>query len=232
MKRMSILGVVVAVLALMLASTQAMASALAVKANGTGNPHKTETPASGTPEINPGGASLPGAKATEQAGKHGLHGKPQILRGTIAAMDASSLTLTLADGTTATVGLTADTRIHVPGPQSAGNTLVAGMRAAVMALADPNTNGLVARMVIAIPGQPVRAHRVGTVTAYTAGASITIEATDGNSYTFALTGDTKVLPQDRAGELAVGSLVTVIAPRVPSSLDWSARGIVVHPAGP
>jgi len=232
MKRISILGIVILILALMLATTQAMARSLAVSASRTGNPHKTGTPAAGTPAVDQGAANTPGAKATEQAGKHGLHGKPEILRGMLASVDASSMTITLADGTTATVGITPDTKIHVPGPQSAGEVLVAGMRVVVMALTDPNTDGLVARMVIAIPGQPVRAHRVGTVTAYTAGSSITIQATDGNSYTFALTGDTRILPQDRAGDLAVGSLVTVIAPRVPSSLDWTAKGIVVHPAGP
>jgi hypothetical protein len=222
MKRISIVGTLIMSATLLVATTRAMASPMAP----TGNPHNT-----GTPEVNPGGANTPGAHATEQAGKHGLHGKPEILRGTIASVDAASLALTVADGSTVTVALTADTKIHVPGPRSAGDTLVTGMRAVVMALTDPNTNGLVARMVVAIPGQPVRAHRVGTVTAYTAGSSITIQAKDGASYTFGLLPDTKILPEDRAGSLAVGSLVTVIAPRVPSSLDWTARGIVVHPAG-
>jgi hypothetical protein len=169
----------------------------------------------------------PGAQATAHAG---LHGKPQILRGTISDVQASSITLTLADGSSVPVGITPQTKIHVPGPQSAGDTLVIGMRAVVMAFNDPNGGGLVARMVIAIPGQPVRAHRVGTVTEYTAGSSITIQAKDGKLYTFALTADTKILPEERAADLAVGSVVTVIAPRVPSSTGWTARGIVVHPA--
>ncbi len=231
MKKLSIVGVAVLLIALMLATSQALARALDLNTRGTGNPHTTETALAGTPGANASGENEPGAKATEQAGKHGLHGKPEILRGTIAAVDASSLTLTLADGTTTTVGLTADTKIHVPGPQSAGDTLLVGMRAAVMALTDPSTNALVARMVIAIPGQPVRVHRVGKVTAYTSDSIITIQAIDGNSYTFSLTTDTKILPQDQAANLGVGSLVTIIAPRVPSSLDWTAKGIVVHPAG-
>lgn len=40
------------------------------------------------------------------------------------------------------------------------------------------------------------------MTAYTAGASITIHDKDGNAYTFALTADTKILPQERASQLA------------------------------
>jgi len=37
-----------------------------------------------------------------------------------------------------------------------------------------------------VPGKPARIHRVGVVTAYTAGESITILAKDGNEYTFEL----------------------------------------------
>ncbi|MGE5071888.1 MAG: DUF5666 domain-containing protein [Anaerolineae bacterium] len=224
MRKLSIVAILILVAGLMAATGQAMAGPAGVTARNTGNPHGTEEPA-GT-EMEPG--HTPGAQATAHAG---LHGKPQILRGTISAVDASSITLTLADGSSVSVGITPQTKIHVPGPQSAGDTLVTGMRAVVMAYNDPNGgSGLVARMVIAIPGQPVRAHRVGTVTAYTAGSSITIQAKDGNSYTFALTADTKILPEERAAALAVGSLVTVIAPRVPASTGWTAKGIVVHPA--
>src|SRR5512143_2116923 len=163
MKRLPIVGILILLLTLLVATTRAMASPMALTVSGAGYPHNT-----GTPEAHPGGGNTPGAHATEQAGKHGLHGKPTILRGTIASVDASSLVLTLADGSTVTIALTADTKIHVPGPQSAGDTLVTGMHAVVMALTDPNTNGLVARMVVAIPGKPVRGHRVGTVAAYSA----------------------------------------------------------------
>lgn len=88
----------------------------------------------------------------------------------------------------------------------------------------------VARAIIAIPGKPTIVHRVGTVTEYTPGISITILAVDGNTYPFTFTADTRILPADRAVELAVGSRVTVIAPRDPGALSWTATGIVVHPA--
>ena len=54
---------------------------------------------------------------------------------------------------------------------------------------------------------------------------------DGLEYTFQLTADTKILPAERADQLAVGSLVTLIAPRDPSSEIPIAKGIVIHPAG-
>lgn len=225
MKKFLLYGVLILLIGLMAATTQALASPATVIAKNTGGPHgKGQTP---TPEgTGAAPAHVPGAQATAHAG---LHGKPNIYRGTIAEVDASSLTLTLADGSSVMIGLTPDTKIHVPGPQSMGDTLSLGMRAAVMALNDQN-NAPVARMVVVIPGQPIRAHRVGKVTAYTAGSSLTIQATDGTTYTFGLSADTRILPQDQAGSLGVGSLVTVIAPRVPSSLGWTATGIVVHPS--
>jgi hypothetical protein len=178
----------------------------------------------------PGGGqqSTPGAQATAQAG---VHGKPTIYRGTISAMDATSLALTLGDGSSVTIGLTADTKIRVPGLNAQGNSLLVGMQVVAWAHTDANGN-LVARAVMAVPGKPIIAHRVGTVTEYAAGSSITIMAVDGNAYTFVLTAETKILPAERAGELAVGSRVTVIAPRDPAALGWTASGIVVHPASP
>jgi len=99
-----------------------------------------------------------------------------------------------------------------------------------LAVRDQN-NSLLARSVMVIPGKPVRTHRVGWVTEYTPGVSITILAHDGNTYAFLLTADTKILPAERAGELGIGSRVTLIAPRDPALLGWTAFGIVVHPAG-
>ena len=77
-------------------------------------------------------------------------------------------------------------------------------------------------------GNPV--HRVGIVTAYTAGSSITIEAVDGKPYTFVVSPDTKILPESRVDLLVVGARVTIIAPRDVTGGPAAATGIVVHPA--
>jgi hypothetical protein len=67
------------------------------------------------------------------------------------------------------------------------------------------------------------------VTEYLPGVSITILAHNGESYTYLLTPDTRILPGHRAAELAVCRLVTVIFPRNHTDDPTAARGIVVHP---
>ncbi len=220
MKRIFLFAALTLVASLSLITTQVLASPLNVvsaKGHPTGTPGPQHTP--GVPPV------TPGAQATEHAN---TNGRPQVFHGTISAVDSSSLTLTLTDGSSKTFSLNNQTRINIPGPNGSGAALQVGMRAVVMAFTDQNNN-LVARAVMAIPGQPLRVHRVGWVTAYTAGSSITIRAMDGSTSTLALTGNTKILPANSANQLAVGSFVTIIAPRVPSAMGWTAIGIVVHP---
>jgi hypothetical protein len=180
----------------------------------------------------------PGAQATanaedkdnKQADKP--KGKHENFKGTVAAVDSASITLTLRDGSSVTVGLTADTRIKFAGPKaSAPQGIEVGMNAMVQAIRDESGN-LTARSVMVIPGKPTKIHRVGIVTAYTPGVSITIQDKDGNEFTFTLTGETKLLPAERASQLAVGSRVTIIAPRDPASGGVTVKGIVIHPAKP
>lgn len=189
----------------------------------TQKPHPTQ--AGGPP-------STPGANGAEHSGQPDkARGKPEHYKGTVAGVDSAGITLTLKDGSSVTIGLNADTRIKVHGLKDATvDSIQTGMTANVQALRD-ESGALIARMVVVIPGKPARTHVVGWVTEYSAGASITIQAHDGNSFTFLLTGDTKILPEERAGELEVGSRVTIIAPRDPSSTERIATGIVVHPAG-
>jgi hypothetical protein len=40
--------------------------------------------------------------------------------------------------------------------------------------------------------------------------------------------NTKILPKDHMEELGIGVLVTIIAPRDVTSLDWTASSIVIH----
>lgn len=171
----------------------------------------------------------PGAKATEKAAEKGnkLKGKPEHYKGTLQSVDTGAITLEVS-GASVTVSLTADTRIHIPGQDNA--TLQPGLTVMVKARRDENNN-LIASSVQVIPGKPAAVHRVGIVTAYTPGESLTLQAQDGNLYTFLLALDLKILPAERADQLAVGALVTVIAPRQPGSPDLTASGLVVHPAG-
>ena len=220
-KRYRILLYLMVCMALLLAATQAFASPSSQQGN---NPPKTKTP---------------GAQATQKAienvakgAEKPTKGKHENFKGTVSAVDVNSITLTLLDDSSVTVSLNSYTRIKFPGPKaSAPDGIQPGMNAMVQAIRDQSGN-LVARSVVVIPGKPAKTHRVGTVTAYSAGASITIEDKDGNTFTFALSADTKLLPADRAGTLAVGSRVTVIAPRNPASSGLTASGIVIYPAVP
>lgn len=195
------------------------------------------------PAVHMKGTPTPGEKPTKVPGQHGnpnkgtpqgnsqgkQHGKPENYKGTISAVSASSVTLTLKDGSTVTIALNTETKIKIPHSKNSETGLETGMTAMVRAFMD-ESNGLTAKSVMAIPGKPTKAHRVGWVLEYAPGASIMIQASDGASYTFTLTAETKILPAERAGELAVGSRVTIIAPRDPSSETLTAKGIVVHPA--
>jgi len=183
----------------------------------------------------------PGAKATEKAieratqgkGGNGQAGKKQNYKGVVAAVSAGSLTLSLDDGSSATFTVSGATRIHVPalGKSATLENITVGVRATVQAKADEN-GSLAALRINVTPGKPEKVHRVGTVTAYTAGVSITVQAQDGGTSTFALTADTKILPKHRVEELAVGSRVTIISRRNVTGGELTAQGIVVHPSQP
>jgi hypothetical protein len=187
--------------------------------------------------------TTPGAKATEKAiqkatdgiGKPEktpkMTGKKVNLRGILASVDAVSLTLTQADGTLVTVALTTDTRVQIPnlGGNATLVDLLPGVKVVIQA-AQAEDGTLTALKVSVTPGKPAKIHRVGEVTAYTPGASISILAKDGQTYTFVVTADTKLLPTDRSDKLAVGALVTIICPRDVTGGPLTAAGIVIHPA--
>jgi uncharacterized protein DUF5666 len=218
MKKRRVLLVITLGFILLFATTQAFASPLNVPE------------AKGTPVHTPGAPATEKANGNNPANKP--HGKHEHFKGTVTSVDSGSLALTLRDGSSVTVGLTSDTQMKFPGRKdSAPTSIQNGMTVNVQAIRD-QSNNLVALRVLVIPGKPSKIHRVGIVTAYTAGSSITIQDKDGNSYTFTITGETKLLPAERAATLAVGSRVTIIAPRDPATGGVTVTGIVIHPATP
>lgn len=185
----------------------------------------------------------PGAKATEKAvektaeaageGEKEKQGPKQNFKGTIDSINTENLVVKLADGTlTQPVLIDAKTKIKIPGmgKSAALADLKAGMGVAVQAMTDKDGN-LVARQIHLVPGKPTKLHRVGTVSNYNAGASLTVTDVDGQSTTFIINADTKILPKDRQNLLKDGAFVTVICPRSFASGDPVAKGIVVHPEG-
>jgi hypothetical protein len=230
MKRISVLIVLLTILGLFFTATQVLAGpAESVDAKKT----PMHTPGA---QATVNAAKTPGAQATARAIQRATEGRGKPLgkrvnyKGTISSVDAASLTLTLEDGSFVTFGLTAETRIKIPtlGQSATAANLSAGMQANVHATLD-DSGALTADIVLVIPGKPALTHRVGTVTDYQPGISITIQAQDGNPYTFLLTAETKILPAERADQLAVGARVTVIAPRDVAGGTLTASGIVIHP---
>ncbi len=159
--------------------------------------------------------------------------EPENYHGTIASVNASSLTLTLKDGSTLTFAMNADTKVRIPdlGHNATIADLKVGDVVTVRASQD-NTGALVALEIMVEPGKPDFMHHVGTVTDYQPGVSITIQDKDGNPFTFLVTDQTKILPPDRASQLAVGVIVTIVAPRSTESGTPTAMVIVVHPPRP
>ena len=91
------------------------------------------------------------------------------------------------------------------------------------------TGALIAQKIMVVPGKPTIFHRVGIVTEYIAGTSITIKDKDGNTTTFLLTANTKISPKKLADTLAPGDKVTIISRRDPAGGPLTAQGIVIHP---
>ena len=123
-----------------------------------------------------------------------------------------------------------DTSIKIPslGKDATPADIQVGAHALVQAIKEED-GSLTALRISVSPGKPAPKHHVGEVTAYEEGASITILAHDGNEYTFLITEETKILPEERAEELAVGRRVTIISPRDVTGGPFTAKGIVVHP---
>ena len=180
------------------------------------------------PSDKPAPGSQSGNSPDDKPGNKGeKNGKVKNFKGTITGIDGSGLTLTLKDGSVIALVINENTNIKIP---TLKNATIEGInlesQAVVQARGD-DTGALVAKKIQVIPGKPTKIHRVGVVTEYTPGTSITIQGKDGSS-SFTLGTDTKILPKKIAGSLAVGDKVTIISRRNPAGGDLAAQGVVIH----
>ncbi|MGE5265056.1 MAG: DUF5666 domain-containing protein [Acidobacteriota bacterium] len=165
------------------------------------------------------GSNAPNTQQDKPNGRHAIFG-------TVTGKSGSTFTVSTKQGAVV-VTVTPSTRIHLPGKRNATLADIAiGDRVAVNGT--PTKDGLTAKQVAVAPGKPTVQHRVGKVTAYTAGSSITIETVQGKSETFAVNGQT-VIRNPKGSGVAVGDRVTIVARRVPATDTFTARAIVVHP---
>jgi hypothetical protein len=189
------------------------------------------SPAGKQPEKTPGAAATLAAERHAAGQTGNPNGKPENYKGTISAVDADSITLTLKDETTVTISFNEQTRFKIPSFKDATyEDLKPGMGAMVQARRAQD-DSLIAKAVHLVPGKPAKKHHVGIVTAYEAGVSITIQAKDELFYSFSINDETKLLPLERVDMLDVGARVTIISPRDVTGGEALAAGIVIHPAG-
>jgi hypothetical protein len=212
MKKSFLLVSLLVILSMLFATTQVMA---APKPDKPGNP----TPKEKTP--NPDQPSNPSEKGPK-------NGKPQNFKGTVTAVTDTGFTLLLADGTSVDLAVDASTQIKIPTLKNATLKELNLNVGAVVQARDDGTGKLVAKKVLVVPGKPVHFHRVGVVTDYQAGISITIKDKDDVLTTFLLTPDTKILPPELASTLAKGVTVTIISRRDPTGGALTAQGVVIH----
>jgi hypothetical protein len=148
----------------------------------------------------------------------------RLVQGVVATVATDRITL---EGDKV-IYVNSETKYRVPGlgRDAILSDIKQGMR--IVALVYEQDGKTYARQISTVPGVPEYKHRVGEVTAYTAGSSITIESKDGALTTFKIAADFKILPKNAIVE--IGKQVTIISRREPSNTEFVATGIVVHPA--
>ncbi len=193
------------------------------------------TSASLKPNPTPGAGETPEVEQQEVndkgPGKSDQHaGRKYNFKGEVTSFDGSVLVLSGKKGGTVTID--ASTEIKVSGPADDLPTGAAVIQAGqqVMVQAVKTDTGFLALRVRIFPSKPAHIHRVGEVTAYQPGISITVKDKKGDTI-FTIDPRVKILPADRADQLQVGAWVTIISPTSArkDAFQPVAKGIVVHP---
>ncbi len=184
-------------------------------------PNPAATP--GRPITPPGQGNGSQQTGLQQTGKdlkrHGIFG-------TVGTKGSDSFVVQTKQGDV-DVTVTSDTKFRIPTKHNATFAdLAVGDHVAVEGT--PTTSGLTAKQVAVAPGKPTIQHRVGQVTAYTAGSSITIQDVQGGTETFVVNAQTQIRNPKGTG-VAMGDKVTIVSRRDPSTDTFTASAIVVHP---
>lgn len=151
--------------------------------------------------------------------------KRHSFEGAIKSMVGTSLVVTTKKGEEAfQVG--SATQYKVPGVKTAIlSNFSVGYKVSV-STAEVTVGSTVVQMaqrMTLIPAKPLKVSHTGTVTAYTANASITIQDKKGNSYTFIVNSNTKISLKKGIMGIVVGDRVSISAQRIPSDSQFTAR---------
>ena len=159
-------------------------------------------------------------------------GKRHSFEGTIKSKAGTNLVVTTKKGDE-TFKVGSETQYKVPGVKNATlDNFNVGNKVSVSTV-EVTTGSTVVQMaqrMAYIPGKPIRVSRTGTITAYTANTSITIQDKKGASTTFVINGNTKISLKKGTTGITVGDQVTVTARRYPSESQFTAKTIIAFGA--
>jgi len=152
------------------------------------------------------------------------------VKGMIVDLSEASITIeNQKDGALMTFVVTSETQVKIPRLKDTKITDLKVGQDVTIKGTKAEDGALTALKITLIPGKYEKYSRVGEVTDYQPGVSITITDKNNELFTFKVTEDTIILPKDRANELAVGRRVTIIMPRDVTGGEPTAKKIVVHP---
>ena len=182
------------------------------------DPPTPHDPPHGKPTKVPALSSQGGA--VQALKRHGIFG-------TVKTLGTNDFTVTTKQGDVV-VTSTNSTKFRIPTKKSGSfGDLAVDDRVAVNGT--PNdAGGLDAKQVAVTPGKPDIQHRVGTVESYTPNSSVSIKDVKGGTDTFILTSAT-VIRGPNGNTVNVGDRVTIVSRRDPSTSQFTATAIVVHP---
>jgi hypothetical protein len=150
--------------------------------------------------------------------------------GNITSKSDDSFVVTTQKGDV-TITVNNETKYEVPGVNNATlENFNVGDKVAVLVV-EVTTGSVVENLALhvnLIPGKPIYIHRVGIIEDYQAGSNITLKDKKGESSTFIVTGDTKIIFKKGATdtEPKVGDWATVIARRDPAIDQFTAKAII------
>jgi hypothetical protein len=171
-------------------------------------------------------------KATNVAGRINIIQPPEKRRafeGTIKSIVAPVIVVTTNKGDE-TFQVSSKTQYQVPGVKDATlDNFKVGDKVSVLTI-EANTTASAAvqtaQRLTLIPTKPIKTIHAGTVTAYTANASITIQDLKGASVTFLIDNSTKINLRKGTSAIALGDKVIVTDQREPSESQFTAKIIL------
>lgn len=171
-------------------------------------------------------------KDTNIAGRINIVQPPEKRRafeGTLKSIAAPVIVVTTNKGDE-TFQVGSKTQYQVPGVKDATlDNFKVGDKVSVLTVEASTTAGAAvqtAQRLTLIPAKPIKAIHAGTVTAYTANASITIQDMKGDSVTFLIDNSTKINLRKGTSAIAVGDQVVITGERAPSENQFTAKIIL------